>query len=74
MSEAGDRANEAHDQRYKHGKAARTWDAVGDEHGDRAPVCRILARWMYAYEEADAAAQKAFMDLAAGLGDEETEK
>jgi hypothetical protein len=63
--EAGSRACEAWDQRYKHGKAGRTWDAIAHEQPDRAALYEILARWMYAYEAADAAAEKALRKLAA---------
>jgi hypothetical protein len=65
MSEADDRATEAHGQRYKHGKAARIWDSVAIEQPRRKAVSEILARWMAAYEAADAEAEKAFQDLAA---------
>jgi len=48
-----------------HAKAARTWDAVAIETTKRREVCEVLARWMYAYEAADAEAEKAFRELAA---------
>lgn len=65
-----DREHEAWENRYKHGKAARTWDAIAveNEGTDKRPTsaeCRILAEWMYAYEEADAKAEAAFRALAA---------
>jgi hypothetical protein len=63
--EASERAEEAWDQRYKHGKAARAWDAVAIESPHRARVSQILSEWMAAYEAADAAAEKAFRTLAA---------
>jgi hypothetical protein len=56
---------EAHDQRYKHGRAARTWDQIASEGTPYADVQRILAQWMYAYEAADARAERAFRKLAA---------
>lgn len=62
-SEASARAEEAWDQRYKHGKAGRGWDAVAEESPQRRDVSRILARWMYAYEAADAEAEKQFRAL-----------
>jgi hypothetical protein len=65
MSEAADRAREAWAQRHKHGKAARTWTAVATEDPARREVSEALAKWMRAYEAADAAAEKAFEDLAA---------
>jgi len=65
MSEADDRSNEAHEQRYKHGKASRLWTAVAGEQPRRREVCEILAAWMEAYEVADAEAEQAFRDLAA---------
>ena len=62
------REHEAWESRYKHGKAARTWDAIAVEHegtGKRpTPAeCRILAAWMSAYEAADAAAEQGFRAL-----------
>ena len=63
--EAFGRAEEAWDQRYKHGKAARTWDAIAVESPHRARVSKILSEWMAAYEAADAAAEEAFRTLAA---------
>lgn len=68
------REHEAWEARYKHAKAARTWDAVAQEKPDRRAVSEILARWMYAYEAADAEAEAAFRALAATereLGDRE---
>jgi hypothetical protein len=62
--EASERAEHAWEQRYKHGKAARTWAAVAVESPHRARVSQILAEWMAAYEAADAAAEKAFRTLA----------
>lgn len=61
--EARIREAEAHQERYKHGKAARTWDAVALEQPTRAAICRVSAEWMAAYEAADAAAEKAFREL-----------
>lgn len=63
------REREAWENRYKHGKASRTWAAVADENEgtDKLPTsaeCRILAEWMAAYEAADAAAAAAFQALA----------
>ena len=63
------REHEAWENRYKHGKAARAWDAIAREHegSDKKPTpaeCRILAEWMAAYEAADAAAEAAFRALA----------
>lgn len=62
---ARQREREANEQRYKHGKAARIWDAVAVESPARAEVSKILAKWMYAYEAADAEAERAFRELAA---------
>jgi hypothetical protein len=62
---ARSREAEAWDQRYKHGKAARIWAAIVEEKPDTAEVSRILARWMSAYEAADAAAEREFRELAA---------
>ena len=62
---ARQREAEAHEQRYKHGKAARTWEEVATESPERARVSELLAEWMYAYEAADAKAEKAFRELAA---------
>jgi hypothetical protein len=62
---AARREQEAHERRYKHGKAARTWEAVALESPERAASSKILARWMAAYEAADAEAEKAFSELAA---------
>lgn len=64
-----DREREAWDNRYKHGKASRTWAAIAieNEGTDKRPSsaeCRILSEWMAAYEAADAAAEKAFRALA----------
>ncbi len=64
------REHEAWENRYKHGKASRTWDAIATEHEgtDKRPPpaeCRILAEWMAAYEAADATAEAAFRALAA---------
>jgi len=61
------REQEAWDQRYKHGKAARTWDAIAAESTDevRRAECAILAKWMAAYEAADAQAEQSFRDLRA---------
>jgi hypothetical protein len=64
------REHEAWEARYKHAKASRTWATIADEHegNGKKPTpaeCRILAEWMAAYEEADAAAEKAFRELAA---------
>ena len=62
---ARSREQEAWDQRYKHGKAAKIWAAIVVEKPDTAEVSRILARWMAAYEAADAEAERAFRELAA---------
>jgi hypothetical protein len=62
---AREREGEAHEQRYKHGKAARQWEAVAVERPQDAATCEILARWMLAYEAADAEAERAFRELAA---------
>lgn len=64
-----DREREAWENRYKHGKASRTWAAIAIENegtGKRpTPAeCRVLSEWMAAYEAADAAAEAAFRDLA----------
>ena len=65
MSEASNRESWSSEARYKHGKAARTWDAVAFEQPARREVCEILARQMYAYEAADAQAENEFRELAA---------
>jgi hypothetical protein len=72
---ANDRAMEAWDQRYKHGKAARTWDAIAEEKPARRELSKILAEWMYAYAASDARAEKAFRELGAidDRGGESTE-
>jgi hypothetical protein len=64
---ARSREDEAHVQRYTHGKAARTWLAIIGEQPHRAKVSAILADWMAAYEAADAEAERRFRDLAAAL-------
>jgi hypothetical protein len=61
---ARQRETEASDQRYKHGKAGRIWDSIAAEEPSRA-VSLILAKWMYAYEAADAEAERAFREIAA---------
>ena len=48
-----DREREAWENRYKHGKASRTWEAIARENEgtDKLPTsaeCRILADWMAA--------------------------
>jgi hypothetical protein len=70
--EAATRASDAWNQRYKHGKAARTWDAIAVEEPRRRRVSEILARWMAAYEAADAEAEKALSELAAAPTDSST--
>jgi hypothetical protein len=72
------REREAWENRYKHGKASRAWDAVASEHEgtDKLPPpaeCRILSEWMAAYEAADAAAEAAFRALAALSSSPDTE-
>ena len=74
MGEASDREHEAWEQRYKHSKAARLWSAVANENPARREVSEVLARWMYAYADADAVAEQEFRSMAAGLGDEEPKK
>jgi hypothetical protein len=64
MSEAWDRAHDSRNARYKHGKAARTWDAVAREQPARREICEILARQMAAYEAADAQAEHELTALA----------
>ena len=64
-SQAADRAEEAWTKRYLHAKAARTWDAIAREEPDRRAVSEVLAKWMAAYEAADAEAEQAFRALAA---------
>jgi len=64
------REREAWENRYRHGKASRTWAAVAVENEGTGKLptpaeCRILAEWMAAYEEADAKAEAAFRALAA---------
>jgi hypothetical protein len=63
--EAARRAGDAHESRYKHGKAARTWDAIASEDPERAAIAKILADYMHAYEAADAAAEVALRAVAA---------
>jgi hypothetical protein len=66
MSRAGDRAEEAWEKRYLHGKAARTWDAIAREGRTQDQrLYQILAEWMAAYEAADADAERAFRALEA---------
>lgn len=64
------RAEEAWEQRYKHGKAARTWGAIASEKPAEAELYTILSDYMAEYEAADAKAQKRFQELAARVGDE----
>ena len=64
MSVAEDRANEAWDQRYKHVKAASAWQAAACGRPESREVSEILAKWMSAYSDADAAAERAFRELA----------
>lgn len=64
------REREAWENRYKHGKASRTWAAIAHENEGTSKLpksaeCRILAEWMAAYEAADATAEAAFRALAA---------
>lgn len=62
--EARQREHEAWEQRYKHGKAGRIWaDLAAGCGSERAAVNEILAKWMYAYEAADAEAERAFRGL-----------
>jgi hypothetical protein len=61
--EAGRRSHEAWNARYTHGKAARVWDSIAAEDPERAPIARILAKWMAAYEAADAEAEEALREL-----------
>lgn len=63
--EAARRAEDAHESRYKHGKAARTWDAIATENPERAAVAKVLADYMHAYEAADASAEIALRAIAA---------
>lgn len=58
------RAREAWEARYKHMGAASAWDAIAIERPERARVSEILARWMAAYADADAEAERAFLALA----------
>ena len=67
VKEASDRENDANARRYEHGNAARTWDAVASFESERAELCEILARWMAAYEAADAQAEQEFRALGARL-------
>ncbi len=66
-SEARNRAEWSWEDRYKHGKAARTWEAVSREQPARREVCEILARQMSAYADADAVAEREFRELAARI-------
>jgi hypothetical protein len=63
--QAKQRAREAWDQRFKHAKAASAWAAIAHEKPESAAVSEVLANWMSAYADADAAAEKAFCALAA---------
>jgi hypothetical protein len=57
------REGEAREAKWKHGKAARIWDAIQTEQPHRRAVAKILADWMFAYENADADAENAFRAL-----------
>ena len=61
---AEDRAREAWEARIKHVRASNTWAEIAAEHRERRPVYEILARWMAAYADADAEAERAFRELA----------
>ncbi len=61
---AEDRAREAWEARIKHVRASTTWAASADERPERRAVCEIRARWMAAYADADAEAERAFRELA----------
>jgi hypothetical protein len=65
------RAREAWDQRYKHSKAANVWLASASEFPVSARLSEILAEWMTAYADADAAAERAFEAVAAELEDQD---
>jgi hypothetical protein len=67
IAEARNRAEDAWQNRYKHGKAGRAWAAVAQEQPQRREISEILARLMYAYEAADAEAEREFRALAARL-------
>lgn len=60
---AEDRAREAWEARFKHVRAAHEWAAIANERPERRAVCEILARWMAAYADADAEAERAFSEL-----------
>jgi hypothetical protein len=65
------REREAWDQRYKHSKAANAWLASAKELPASTNLAEILAEWMTAYADADAAAERAFRALAVELEEEE---
>lgn len=69
QARASAREGDAWDARYKHGKAAREWDRVGEERPGDKSLCSILASWMADYETADALAESSFRALAAGGAD-----
>lgn len=58
------RAREAWDARFRHARAASTWDAIARERPEHARVNETLARWMAAYADSDAEAERAFLALA----------
>lgn len=70
-SYAEKRAREAWEARINHRKASNTWAEVADELNVTEPlsmfVCEIHARWMSAYADADAAAERAFRELAVAM-------
>jgi hypothetical protein len=65
VSHASDREREAWEARFKHMKAGHTWAAIATEKPESREVSEILSKWMYAYGDADADAEKAFRELAA---------
>src|SRR5882672_6341087 len=66
MSEAESaarRAHEAWEARFKHVRAAQNWTEISSERPEMKRVSETLAKWMVAYANADAAAERAFRDI-----------
>jgi len=61
---AEQRAREAWEARFKHLSAANAWASIAREQPHRQRVNEILSRWMGAYADADAEAERAFLALA----------
>ncbi len=61
---AEQRAREAWEARFQHMSAANAWASIAREQPHRQRVNEILSRWMGAYADADAEAERAFLALA----------